>query len=178
MCFTVHTHGRCISAAIIANVIASVAAATAVVLVVVVAGVVGLVEAVVVVVVVVMVVVGVVYSSFRVVVTVAIAISIVSTLVVVVVIFKDHLCARADTPFVGGARNRWLRNTRCLPAVCGLQCNSAFEVHAPMGSTARYAPAAPARPPADPPWPGVPGGAVREGSHSIEGSANPIRQQC
>ena len=59
VCFTVHTHGRCISAAIIAGVIAVVAAA-AVVLVVVVAGEVGLAEAVVVVVVV---VVGVVYSS-------------------------------------------------------------------------------------------------------------------
>ena len=44
VCFTVHTHGRCISAAIIANVIAIVAATTAVVLVVVVAGVVGLQE--------------------------------------------------------------------------------------------------------------------------------------
>jgi hypothetical protein len=62
VCVKVHTHERCISAAIIASVIAVVAAAaTTVVLVVVVAGVVGLVEAVVVVVVVV--VVGVVYSN-------------------------------------------------------------------------------------------------------------------
>ena len=53
VCFKVHTHGRCISAAIIASVIAIVAAAaTAVVLVVVVAGVVGLVDAIVVIVVV------------------------------------------------------------------------------------------------------------------------------
>ena len=132
----VHTHGQCISAAIIASVIAMVAAAaTAVVLVMVVARVVRLVEAVVVVAIVV-VVVGVVYSSFRIVVAVALAISIVSTLVVVVVIFEDHLCAGAATPFLFGARNRWMRNTRCLPALCGLQCSSAFEVRAPTGATA------------------------------------------
>ena len=109
-------------------------------------------------------------------VAIAVARSIVSTLVVVVVIFEDHLLREGcrsifvwctepmDAKYTMSACCVWTPMQLCLRSPCAHGLNRKY---------------APARSPANWPWPGVPGGTVPSlTTPSIEGSANPIRQQC